>query len=88
MGFRLFRSTLASMNSQASYAADPALSRGRHYSELPPTYRSEYQRDRDRIIHAKAFRRLLCPQWYYAPSLSAVLLFPCQYPQNSLDTGA
>ena len=46
------------MNSQASYAADPALSRGRHYSELPPTYRSEYQRDRDRIIHAKAFRRL------------------------------
>ena len=46
------------MNSQASYAADPALSRGRHYPELPPTYRSEYQRDRDRIIHAKAFRRL------------------------------
>ena len=47
-----------SMNSQASYAADPTLSRGRHYPELPPTYRSEYQRDRDRIIHAKAFRRL------------------------------
>jgi dGTPase len=46
------------MNTQVSYAADPQRSRGRRYPELPPTYRSEYQRDRDRIIHAKAFRRL------------------------------
>lgn len=41
-----------------SYAADPAHSRGRRYPEPPPRYRSEFQRDRDRIIHAKAFRRL------------------------------
>lgn len=45
-------------NNSASYAADPRQSRGRCYKELPPTYRSEFQRDRDRIIHAKAFRRL------------------------------
>ena len=42
----------------ASYAAKPSQSQGRRYSEPPPTYRTEYQRDRDRIIHAKAFRRL------------------------------
>ncbi|EIJ33932.1 deoxyguanosinetriphosphate triphosphohydrolase [Thiothrix nivea] len=46
------------MNSIASYAADPAYTQGRCYSEPAPQYRSEFQRDRDRIIHAKAFRRL------------------------------
>lgn len=46
------------MNTIASYAADPAQSRGRRYPEPAPQYRSEFQRDRDRIIHAKAFRRL------------------------------
>lgn len=46
-------------NSLASYAADPAQSRGRRYSEELPTYRSEFQRDRDRIIHSTAFRRLV-----------------------------
>ena len=42
----------------ASYAAHPEKSRGRRYAESPPTYRSEYQRDRDRVVHSAAFRRL------------------------------
>ncbi len=32
--------------------------RGRQYPESPPDWRTEYQRDRDRIIHSRAFRRL------------------------------
>jgi dGTPase len=32
--------------------------RGRRYPELPHPYRNEFQRDRDRIVHARAFRRL------------------------------
>ena len=43
---------------QAPYASDPAQSRGRLYAEEESTFRSCYQRDRDRIIHASAFRRL------------------------------
>jgi dGTPase len=35
-----------------------ALSKGRRYPEPPHPYRSEFQRDRDRIVHARAFRRL------------------------------
>jgi dGTPase len=42
----------------APYAADPQRSRGRRHREPPPGSRSEYQRDRDRIIHSSAFRRL------------------------------
>lgn len=42
----------------ASYAASPENSRGRQYPESAPSYRSEYQRDRDRIIHSTGFRRL------------------------------
>lgn len=42
----------------AAYAADTATSRGRRYPEPAPNYRSEFQRDRDRIIHSAAFRRL------------------------------
>jgi dGTPase len=43
----------------APYAASEARSRGRRYPESPSTYRGEYQRDRDRIIHSTAFRRLV-----------------------------
>ncbi|HNP37376.1 MAG TPA: deoxyguanosinetriphosphate triphosphohydrolase [Woeseiaceae bacterium] len=43
----------------ASYAADEATSVGRRFPEPKPAYRSEYQRDRDRIIHSTAFRRLM-----------------------------
>ena len=42
----------------APYAARSAASRGRRFPETAPTSRSEFQRDRDRIIHSTAFRRL------------------------------
>lgn len=44
--------------SLAAYAASDNSSRGRKHPEEPPAYRSEYQRDRDRIVHSAAFRRL------------------------------
>ncbi len=40
------------------YAANPEDSIGRSFPEASPTYRSEFQRDRDRIIHSTGFRRL------------------------------
>ncbi|MDH3612906.1 MAG: deoxyguanosinetriphosphate triphosphohydrolase [Gammaproteobacteria bacterium] len=43
----------------APYAADESHSRGRRYDEPVAEYRGEYQRDRDRIIHSTAFRRLV-----------------------------
>ncbi len=43
---------------RAPYATDPALSRGRLMAEEESSFRSCFQRDRDRIIHASAFRRL------------------------------
>jgi dGTPase len=45
--------------SLAPYAAREARSRGRRYPEPAPEYRGEFQRDRDRIIHSNAFRRLV-----------------------------
>ncbi len=44
---------------QAPYACDPARSRGRRFAEAPAPTRSEFQRDRDRIVHCTAFRRLV-----------------------------
>ncbi len=46
------------MSEQAPYASDPAQSRGRLHSTSDSPTRSEFQRDRDRIIHSTAFRRL------------------------------
>lgn len=46
-------------NGLAPYAAFGSRSRGRRYSEPPAAYRGEFQRDRDRIIHSTAFRRLV-----------------------------
>ena len=45
--------------SLAPYACDPAHSRGRRYPEPPAPTRSQFQRDRDRIVHSTAFRRLV-----------------------------
>src|SRR3954470_19013794 len=42
----------------AEYAVRVERTRGRRYSEPPHPYRNEFQRDRDRIVHARAFRRL------------------------------
>lgn len=42
----------------ASYAQLSGESRGRKYRETPPEWRTQYQRDRDRVIHSRAFRRL------------------------------
>ncbi|HEY7752401.1 MAG TPA: deoxyguanosinetriphosphate triphosphohydrolase [Steroidobacteraceae bacterium] len=43
----------------APYAAREATSRGRRIAEPPADYRGEFQRDRDRILHSNAFRRLV-----------------------------
>ncbi|HEX7027634.1 MAG TPA: deoxyguanosinetriphosphate triphosphohydrolase [Gammaproteobacteria bacterium] len=42
----------------APYSADERRSKGRRHPESSPGYRNQYQRDRDRIIHSAAFRRL------------------------------
>jgi len=45
-------------NMYAPYALLPDESRGRRHHEAPHAYRSDFQRDRDRVIHSRAFRRL------------------------------
>ena len=47
------------MPAPASYAVRPEESRGRLYAEPACPTRSVYQRDRDRIVHSTAFRRLI-----------------------------
>lgn len=43
---------------RASFASDPLASRGRLFTQEPSATRTPYQRDRDRVIHCTAFRRL------------------------------
>lgn len=45
--------------SLAAFACDPAHSRGRRFPEREAPTRTEFQRDRDRIVHSTAFRRLV-----------------------------
>ncbi len=52
-----------------SYAAAEAASRGRAYPEPPHLYRSDFERDRDRIIHSSAFRRLEGKTQVFTPGL-------------------
>jgi dGTPase len=52
---------------RAAYACDPAASRGRLFPEPPSRTRTEFQRDRDRIIHSTAFRRLAHKTQVFVP---------------------
>ncbi len=47
------------MSPLAPYACDPASTRGRRFAQAPAPTRTDYQRDRDRIVHSTAFRRLV-----------------------------
>src|SRR5215831_15513513 len=52
------RVTSAKSGRLSEYAMRVELSLGRRYPEPRHSYRNEYERDRDRIIHSRAFRRL------------------------------
>ena len=49
---------MTQLTDPAPYACFPDASRGRRHPEPPPTGRTAFQRDRDRIVHCSAFRRL------------------------------
>ena len=52
---------------RAAYASDPQRSRGRVHPETPSRTRTEFQRDRDRIVHCAAFRRLAHKTQVFVP---------------------
>jgi dGTPase len=52
-------STVRGGDALAPYAAHDEQSRGRRHPEPKPAFRTEFQRDRDRIVHSNAFRRLV-----------------------------
>ncbi len=53
-----------------SLRLEPEKGRGRRYPEPPHPYRNDFQRDRDRVIHARAFRRMEGKTQVFAPNLS------------------
>ena len=54
----------------ASYAVNEKSGRGRVFAEKPHPYRSDFERDRDRIIHCAAFRRLEGKTQVFSPGLN------------------
>ena len=60
----------ASSNRLAAFAADAGRSRGRLHAEAASASRSPFQRDRDRIIHCGAFRRLALKTQVFLPEES------------------
>src|SRR5207302_6951827 len=54
----------------APYAMRTRQSRGRRHAEAPHPYRTLYQRDRDRIVHSTAFRRLMYKTQVYVNQTS------------------
>src|SRR5437763_4662015 len=54
----------------AAYAVHVTQSRGRRFPEARHPYRNDFQRDRDRVIHARAFRRLEAKTQVFTPGLS------------------
>ncbi len=57
-------------NSIKSFGLQPRQSRGRRWSEPSHPYRTDFQRDRDRVVHSKAFRRLEAKRQVFAPDHS------------------
>ncbi|MHC4641460.1 MAG: deoxyguanosinetriphosphate triphosphohydrolase [Planctomycetota bacterium] len=56
-------------NELAGYGVTEKASRGRQFKEKPHPYRSDFERDRDRIIHCSAFRRLEGKTQVFTPGL-------------------